>query len=71
MSSRLPSSVTHITEPQGGVKKTDRLLRCNCDYGLYCSLHLYCNAISLCATKANLCYTCFVGITVQVCHLSE
>ena len=27
MSSRLPSSVMHITQPQGGVKKTDRLLR--------------------------------------------
>ena len=27
MSSRSPSSVTHITQPQGGVKTTDRLLR--------------------------------------------
>ena len=27
MSSRPPSSVMHITQPQGGVKKTDRLLR--------------------------------------------
>ena len=27
MSSRLPSSVMHSTQPQGGVKKTDRLLR--------------------------------------------
>jgi fermentation-respiration switch protein FrsA (DUF1100 family) len=27
MSSRSPSSVTHITQPQGGVKKTDRILR--------------------------------------------
>src|SRR5438876_10995572 len=43
----------------------------NCDHGLHCSFHLYRNAISLCAPKANLCYTCLVGLTIQVCHFSE
>src|SRR6266566_7068281 len=43
----------------------------HCDHGLYCSLHLYRNAISLCAPKATLCYACLVGLTVQVCHFPE
>src|SRR2546429_2853046 len=43
----------------------------HCDHSLYCFINLYRNATGLCATKANLCHTCLVGIAVQVCHFPK
>src|SRR5271157_883812 len=41
------------------------------DYGLHCTLNLYCHAISLCAAKANLCYACLAWFAVPLCDLPQ
>src|SRR6266704_5230739 len=43
----------------------------HCDHCIYCFINLYRHAIGLCTAKANLCYTCLVGIAVQVCHFPK
>ncbi len=81
MSSRSPSSVTLVTQPQAGVKTADRLLHWIVVALLivsviatmaYTALSIYiATQLVYVATNANLCHTCLVGFTVQVCHFSE
>src|SRR5215831_10068077 len=43
----------------------------SCYHGIYCIINLYRNAISLCASKATLCYARLVRIAIQICHVPE
>ena len=81
MSSRPPSSVVPVTQPQEGVKKTDRLLRWIVVALLivsvivttaYTALSIYiATQLVYVPQTPTLCYTCLVRIAVQVCHVPK